>query len=138
MVGAAAAVAALRTVCVPVGSFRQGLEEVRWGMPADSVREVLGEPDRICTHPTVAHLSLPAADSARVRAALVRSTAERWEYSDRRRGGGPPDRVVDPACRAPILATELGFDAAGRLRWIVREVEQTPVELDPALTAPSR
>lgn len=107
-------------------------------MPADSVREVLGEPDRICTHPTVAHLTVQAGDTAGVRAALARSTAERWEYSDRRRGGGAPVRVTDAGCRAPILAAELGFDAGGRLRWIVREVEQTPVELDPALLAPGR
>lgn len=130
LVLAAAAVAALRFLCVPVGSFRAGLEELGWGMPADSVVARLGPPNRICATARVDHLLLPAeADTARLRRTLGEVTAERWVYTDRPPPDEPP-RDDDPACEAPPAATELGFDAAGRLRWISREALQTPVEVD--------
>ncbi|MFN2383453.1 MAG: hypothetical protein ABR559_04220 [Gemmatimonadota bacterium] len=135
--GAGAAVALLRTLCVPVGSFRGGLDALTLGLPADSVIAVLGHPNRICTDPGVAHIPLSGADSAAVRAALVASTAERWEYRDRR-PRRPIPRVADPGCRAPQLATELGFDGAGRLRWVIREVGQTPVVVEGGDSFPSR
>lgn len=135
MVGAAAAVALLRTLCVPVGSFRAGLDALAWGMTADSVVAVLGHPNRICTDPGVTHIPLSGPDSAAVRAALVAFTAERWEYRDRR-PRRPIPRLADPGCRAPQLATELGFDDDGRLRWVIREVGQTTVMVDSGRLAP--
>lgn len=133
----AAAIAALRTLCVPVGSFREGLTRLSWGMPADSVREILGDPNRVCTDPTVAHLDLPVSpDSAAVRHALTTATAVRWIYS-RPRPTTPVPRDHRPGCRAPLMATELGFDGGGRLRWYVREMDQTAVAYDPALVGAS-
>lgn len=127
---AAAGVALLRGLCVPVGSFRAGLDELRWGMPADSVVAVLGRPNRICVSAEVGHVgSAPGADRATLRAA----TAERWIYSDRPPPDDPP-RIAAPGCRPPPAAAELGLDDHGRLRWLVRESLQTPVEVDPSLT----
>lgn len=135
LVGGAAAVAALRTLCVPVGSFREGLDGLAWGMTADSVRSVLGSPNRICVDPGIEHIDL-RGDTERLRAALASATNERWVYSER-----APDRPVvrdpGPDCQAPITATELGFDADGRLRWYVREAQQTPVAFDPSIVTPS-
>lgn len=129
LVVAAAGIAALRMVCVPVGSFREGLDRARWGMPADSVISILGRPNRICASGSVDHLRLPAgADPEAVAAA----TAERWVYSDRSPPDDPP-RDPDPGCRPPPAATELGFDDSGRLRWMVRETMQTTAEVDPGL-----
>ncbi len=129
----AALIAALRALCVPVGSFRAGLDRLAWGMPVDSVRQILGDPNAVCTAPTVAHLTLSVSpDTARVRRALAGAPAERWVYSRR----PPPDdapRDAGPDCRAPVMATELGFDGQGRLRWYVREMDQTPAAYDPAL-----
>lgn len=125
------AVAVLRLVCVPVGSFRAGLDELRWGMSRDEVTGVLGEPNRICDTGSVDHLPLSRPDSAAARAALRSATAERWVYT-RREPRRPIPRDASPACAAPSIATEIGFDAGGRLRWVVREMHQTPVELDPA------
>lgn len=130
LLGAAAAVAILRTVCVPVGSFREGLANLRWGMPADSVVQILGDPNRICAGADVDHLALAGPDSADLRAALRRSTAERWIYT-RREGRRPIPRDSGPGCRAPSIATEIGLDGGGRLRWVVREMDQTDVEIDP-------
>ncbi|HEY7471784.1 MAG TPA: hypothetical protein VIE68_05485 [Gemmatimonadota bacterium] len=132
----AAIVAILRMVLVPVGSFREGLASLSWGMPADSVRAVLGEPNRICASSSVDHVPLSGPDTAAVRSALRTATAERWIYT-RREGRRPIPRDADPACRAPSIATELGFDASLRLRWYVREMDQTALEFDPALIAPS-
>ena len=123
--------AVLRLVCVPVGSFRAGLDELRWGMSRDEVTEVLGDPNRICDGGNVDHLPLSRPDSAAVRAALRSATSERWVYT-RREPRRPIPRDPGPGCGAPSIATEMGFDAAGRLRWLVREMHQTPVELDPA------
>ena len=133
LLAAALVIVALRMLCVPVGSFRDGLTRVTWGMPADSVRGILGDPNAICTAPTVAHVQLSVSpDSAEVRRALAGATAERWVYA-RPRPTSPVGRDAGPDCRAPVMATELGFDASGRLRWIVRETDQTPVTFDPAL-----
>ncbi len=134
MLGVGVAVATLRTICVPVGSFRAGLDALRWEMPSDSVRAILGDPNWICTVPAVDHLDVRAPDSAAVRAALRATTGERWVYS-RSEPRNPAPRVSDAGCRAPIMATELGFDRQRRLRWLVREMQQTPVQLDPAITA---
>lgn len=130
----AATIIALRALCAPVGSFRAGLDRLTWGMPADSVREVLGDPNVICTAPTVAHLKLAVSpDTARVRRLLAGATAERWVYA-RPRPEDPVPRDPRPDCRAPVMGTELGFDGEGRLRWHVREMDQTPPAFDPALT----
>jgi hypothetical protein len=131
-VAVAATIAILRTILVPVGSFRGGLERLTWGMPADSVVDVLGEPNRICDSGRVDHVPLTGPDSSATRRVLREGTAERWVYT-RRAGRRPIPRDPDPRCRAPSIATELGFDAAGRLRWYVREMDQTPLHLDPTL-----
>lgn len=129
LVAVAAAIAALRLLCVPVGSFREGLDRLDWGMPADSVATVLGRPNRICASASIGHVRLPdGVDAMAVEAA----TAERWVYSDRSPPDDPP-RDPDPNCRPAPAATELGFDESGRLRWMVRETMQTAAELDPAL-----
>ncbi|HUP19764.1 MAG TPA: hypothetical protein VM778_07395 [Gemmatimonadota bacterium] len=129
LLAVALALALLRTLCVPVGSFRAALDELAWGMPADSVESLLGRPNRICLTPDAGHLTLPAGvDPASVEGA----TAERWVYSER----PPPDdtpRDAGPGCRPPPAATELGFDASGRLRWLVRETLQTPAEIGPGI-----
>lgn len=132
MVAGAAAIAFLRMLFVPVGSFREGLANLAWGMPADSVVAILGEPNRICASGDVDHVPVAAPDSADVRRALRSSTAERWIYT-RRGGRRPIPRDAGPDCRAPSIATELGFDAGGRLRWLVREMDQTELEIDPVL-----
>lgn len=129
LLAAAAAVAILRSACVPVGSFRGGLDGLEWGMPADSVRTALGPPNRICVGGDVDHVDPPAGLD---RPALGRATAERWIYSERPPQDDPP-RGDGPDCRPEPAATELGFDTGGRLRWIVRESLQTPAEADPAL-----
>jgi hypothetical protein len=132
----AAAIAALRLLCVPVGSFREGLAGLSWGMPADSVREALGDPNFVCTDPAVAHLKISVSpDTATVRRALAGATVERWVYA-RARPTTPVTRDPDPVCRAPVMATELGFDGAGRLRWYVRETDQTPATIDPGVLTP--
>lgn len=131
---AAAAVAILRMVCVPVGSFRTGLEELRWGMSQAEVTDVLGEPNRICGSAEIDHVPLSRPDSAAVRRALAENTSGRWVYT-RREPRRPIPRETGPGCRAPSIATEIGFDVDGRLRWIVREMDQTPLELDPATLA---
>ncbi|HEU4463658.1 MAG TPA: hypothetical protein VFS53_01300 [Gemmatimonadota bacterium] len=136
MVAGAAAIAFLRTLLVPVGSFRDGLASLAWGMPADSVVAILGEPNRICTSGDVDHVPVAAPDSANVRRALRAGTAERWVYT-RRGGRRPVPRDSSPGCRAPSIATELGFDARGRLAWYVREMDQTDLRLDPALVGPA-
>jgi hypothetical protein len=102
-------------------------------MPADSVREVLGDPNVVCADPTVAHVELSVSpDTARVRRALAGATAERWVYA-RPRPTNPVARDPRPDCHAPVMGTELGFDGEGRLRWYVREMDQTPAAFDPAL-----
>lgn len=132
LVGFAIVVAALRTLCVPVGSFRDGLDRLAWGTPADSVEAALGLPNQICTDPGVDHLDVRGEDAERLQEALAAATAERWVYTAR-----PPRSLVlrdpDSACRAPVMATELGFDTNGRLRWFVREAQQTPVAFDPSI-----
>lgn len=134
LVGAAAGIAILRMLLVPVGSFPEGLASLEWGMPADSVVAVLGEPNRICASGAVDHVPLSAPDTANVRRALRESTAERWVYT-RREGRRPVPRDPDPGCRAPSIATELGLDAERRLRWYVREMDQTALEIDPGTLA---
>jgi hypothetical protein len=136
VVAGAAAIAFLRTLCVPVGSFRDGLASLTWGMPADSVTAILGEPNRICLSGDVDHVPLGPPDSAAVRRAMRATTAERWVYT-RREGRRPIPRDPGPGCRAPSIATELGFDARGRLAWYVREMDQTPLEIDPAVAGGS-
>lgn len=127
LVVGAAAIAALRTACVPVGSFEEGLDRLAWGMEADSVVSVLGRPNRICATSSVDHVRFPAGvDPAAVEAV----TAERWAY-ERRSPPDDPPRSTDPACRPAPASTELGFDARGRLRWLVRETMQTTAEVDP-------
>ena len=125
----AAAVAALRMACVPVGSFREDLDRLEWGTPADSVVSALGRPNRICASENVAHVRWPDGIDPD---ALEAATAERWVYSDRSPPDEPP-RDPDPACRPAPAATELGFDESGRLRWKVLETLQTTAEVDPAL-----
>jgi hypothetical protein len=132
VVAGAAAIAFLRTVFVPVGSFREGLASLAWGMPADSVVAILGEPNRICLGADVDHVPLGAPDSAAVRRALRGTTTERWVYT-RREGRRPIPRDAGPGCRAPSIATELGFDSRGRLAWYVREMDQSRLEIDPAV-----
>lgn len=130
---AAAAIAGLRTILVPVGSFRAGLDQVRFGMTADEVRRILGDPNRVCTTSMVEHVEL-RGDNAAMRGALREATAERWVYSRSRPPSvSPRDASID--CRAPVLATELGFDPDRRLRWYVREMQQTPATVDPDLAA---
>lgn len=131
----AATIAVLRMICVPVESFRAGLDELRWGMSREEVVAVLGEPNRICDSGRVDHLALSGPDSAAVRRALAERTAERWVYS-RREPRRPVPRDPGPGCRAPSIATEIGLDAEGRLRWVVREMDQTPIEIDPAALTP--
>lgn len=126
LVAAAAMVASLRFLCVGVGSFRAGLDELAWGISADSVHTVLGSPNEICETGTVEHLGADP-DTA---AALAGLTAERWVYSERQ-PDSPVPRTSDPSCRAPFTATELGFDRSGRLLWVVREMAQTGVEVAP-------
>jgi hypothetical protein len=92
----------------------------------------LGEPNRICVSGAVDYVPLSGPDTLAVRRALREHTAERWVYT-RRGARRPVPRDTDPGCRAPSIATELGFDAAGRLRWYVREMDQTDLRLDPAL-----
>lgn len=106
-------------------------------MSADSIAGVLGQPNRICDSGEVDHLALSGPDSAATRRALTDRTAERWVYT-RREAHRPIPRDPAPGCRAPSIATELGLDAEGRLRWYVREVDQTPIELDPTLLGPRR
>lgn len=130
--GAGASIAILRMILVPVGSFAEGMDRLRWEMPADSVVAALGEPNRICVSGAVDHVPLSGPDTLAVRRALREHTAERWVYT-RRGARRPVPRDTDPGCRAPSIATELGFDAAGRLRWYVREMDQTDLRLDPAL-----
>ncbi len=131
----AAVVIALRSLCVPVGSFRAGLDNLAWGITADSVRSILGEPNVICTDPSVAHLRLSVSpDTLLVRRTLAAATAERWVYARPH-----PDEAVPrdnrPECAAPVMGTELGFDHDGRLRWYVREMDQTPPVFDPELAS---
>jgi hypothetical protein len=135
-VAVAATIAILRTILVPVGSFGGGLESLTWGMSADSVGDVLGEPNRICATGRVDHVPLTGPDSSATRRVLRDRTAERWVYT-RRAARRPIPRDPDSRCRAPSIATELGFDAEGRLRWYVREMNQTPLEFDPALIVPA-
>lgn len=130
--GAGASIAILRMILVPVGSFAEGMDRLRWEMPADSVVAALGEPNRICVSGAVDHVPLSGPDTLAVRRALREHTAERWVYT-RRGARRPIPRDTDPGCRAPSIATELGFDAAGRFRWYVREMDQTDLRLDPAL-----
>jgi len=99
-------------------------------MSRDDVVDVLGEPNRICASGEIDHVPLAGPDSAAARRALAESTAERWVYT-RREPRRPIPRDPGPGCRAPSIATEIGFDAAGRLRWVVREMDQTSLELDP-------
>ena len=132
MVALAAAVAILRMVCVPVGSFRDALGDLAWGLPADSVVGILGEPNRICASGAVDHVPLSGPDTAALRDALRAVTAERWVYT-RRGASRPIPRDSDPDCRAPSIATEVGFDSAGRMRWYVREMDQTELVHDPAV-----
>jgi hypothetical protein len=132
VVALAAAVAILRMVCVPVGSFRDALGDLAWGLPADSVVGILGEPNRICASGAVDHVPLSGPDTAALRDALRAATAERWVYT-RRGASRPIPRDSDPDCRAPSIATEVGFDSAGRMRWYVREMDQTELEHDPAV-----
>lgn len=129
LVVAAAAIAAARMVCVPVGSFREGLDRLDWGMPADSVVATVGRPNRICASGSVDHVRLPNDLDPE---AVAAATAERWIYSDRSPPDDPP-RDPDPGCRPAPAATELGFDGSGRLRWVVRETMQTAAEVDPGL-----
>lgn len=132
IVGLAVAVAVSRIACVPVGSFREGLEGLEWGMSAETIESTLGLPNRVCTQPRVDHLILDESELDRVAESLLAHTAERWVYSRRRPAGRPvPD--PSPTCQAPPAGTELGFDGEGRLRWKVREQFQTPVEFDPEL-----
>jgi len=131
-VGAGASIAILRMILVPVGSFAEGMDRLRWGMPADSVVAALGEPNRICASGAVDHVPLSGPDTLAVRRALREHTAERWVYT-RRGARRPVPRDTDPGCRAPSIATELGIDAERRLRWYVREMDQTDLRLDPAL-----
>ncbi|HET6363006.1 MAG TPA: hypothetical protein VFH11_13275 [Gemmatimonadota bacterium] len=131
----AAGIAILRMVCVPVGSFREGLEELAWGLPADSVVAILGEPNRTCASGTVDHIALTGPDTAALRDALREATAERWVYT-RRGASRPIPRDSSPGCRAPSIATEVGFDSAGRLRWYVQEMDQTDLVHDPAISRP--
>ena len=130
--GAGASIAILRMILVPVGSFAEGMDRLRWAMPADSVVAALGEPNRICVSGAVDHVPLSGPDTLAIRRALREHTAERWVYT-RRGARRPIPRDRDPRCRAPSIATELGFDDAGRLRWYVREMDQTDLRLDPAL-----
>ena len=132
----AAVIAVLRMVCVPVGDFREALDDLAWGIPADSVVGLLGEPNRICESGAVDHVPLSGADTTALRDALREVTAERWIYT-RRGASRPIPRDSDPACRAPSIATEMGFDSAGRLRWYVREMDQTDLVHDPALMEPA-
>lgn len=119
-------------ILVPVGSFAEGMDRLRWGMPADSVVAALGEPNRICASGAVDHVPLSGPDTLDVRRALREHTAERWVYT-RRGARRPVPRDTDPGCRAPSIATELGLDAERRLRWYVREMDQTDLRLDPGL-----
>lgn len=130
--GAGASIAILRMILVPVGSFAEGMDRLRWGMPADSVVAALGEPNRICVSGAVDHVPLSGPDTLAVRRALREHTAERWVYT-RRGARRPVPRDTDPGCRAPSIATEIGLDAERRLRWYVREMDQTDLRLDPAL-----
>jgi hypothetical protein len=123
-------------ILVPVGSFEEGMDRLRWGMPADSVVAALGEPNRICLSGAVDHVPLTGSDTLAVRQALREKTAERWVYT-RRAARRPVPRDAGPACRAPSIATELGLDDAGRLRWYVREMDQTDLVYDPALVGPA-
>jgi hypothetical protein len=135
-VGAGASIAILRMILVPVGSFEEGMDRLRWEMPADSVVAALGEPNRICVSGAIDHVPLSGPDTLAVRRALREHTAERWVYT-RRGARRPVPRDADPGCRAPSIATELGFDDADRLRWYVREMDQTDLVYDPALVGPA-
>ena len=118
---------------MPVGSFREGFDRVALGASAADVEAALGRPNRICVSPAVDHVAAPpGADPAAFRARLAGATAERWIYMERPPPDDPP-RIDDPRCVPEPTATELGFDAAGRLRWRVRETLQTEPEIDPAL-----
>ena len=134
--GAGASIAILRLILVPVGSFAEGMDRLRWAMPADSVIAALGEPNRICVSRAVDHVPLSGPDTLALRRALREHTAERWVYT-RRAARRPVPRDTDPGCRAPSIATELGFDAYRRLRWYVREMDQTDLVHDPALVGPA-
>ncbi len=101
-------------------------------MPADSVLVVLGPPNRVCTHPTAAHLGLIETGATELVGVLERNTTERWIYT-KRPPRKPVPRTTDRACRAPAGATELGYDDQRRLRWRLREAGRTPVEIDPGL-----
>lgn len=126
MLGVALSLAALRTLCVPVGSFRQALEQIAPGMTMARIVEILGEPNRICTHPDVGHL-IVETDTIDA-AGLADRTVERWVYSERR-PRTPIPRLDDPECRALVGATELGFEAGGTLLWIARDVGREGLEL---------
>lgn len=127
MLGIALGLAALRTACVPVGSFREALAQVEPGMAMERVTGILGSPNTICIHPRVDHVVLEsdAVDAVD----LERRTRERWVYSERR-PRPPIPRLEDPQCRAPIGATELGFDVDGRVVWIARDVGRREVEVE--------
>ena len=128
MVGVAAGLAVLRSVCVPVSSFRAALEQVHIGMSADSVKARLGLPNQVCILPDLAHLVTGSEN--RDPAELTARTRERWVYTERR-PRPPIPRVDTPGCRAPAGATELGFDDRGRLLWMAREAGRTPLEATP-------
>ncbi len=132
IVGLGIAVAALRTVCVPVGSFKGAIDTLEWSMPSVRVVEILGEPNRICVTPSVAHLEpSPGADPGLMER-LAAVTGERWIYHAR-----PPKRPVPrragTTCHAGRAATELGFDRQGRLLWRVAETGRTPLVVAPTL-----
>ena len=133
VVGFGVSVAALRIVCVPVGSFETALGTLEWGMPSARIVEILGEPNRICVTPSVAHLDPgPNVDAGFV-GRLAAATGERWIYHAR-----PPTDPVPKStgitCHAARAATELGFDQFGRLVWRVSEMGRTQLMVAPGLS----
>ena len=109
---------------VPVGSFAEGMDRLQWGMPADSVVALLGEPNRICVSDAVDHVRLSGPDTFAVRRALREHTAERWVYT-RRGARRPVPRDTDPGCRAPSIATGTSRRWMSP-RYLVRAVGSCP------------
>jgi hypothetical protein len=118
---------------------RRGIvDRLEVGDPADRVEELMGVPGARCRGGDLEHLDAsfplgwPAASVATTLQTLGEETRDRWVYplSSRREAGcAPADRQ-----------TEIGFDAEGRVLWLVGIMGESPLRLPdrftPATPAP--
>jgi hypothetical protein len=115
---------------------RERVGQLEVGDPQSRVTALLGEPGARCPAGDLAHLrqsfapGWPGAAVETTLQELSSETAERWVYP---LGGDDPADCDRPA------GTELGFDAAGRVLWLVAVLDETHLELPdrftPATTA---